>query len=251
MLPLKRAHIVAKLQTDILRMQGYKLSRCPAVDSGLGPIINSFPNASFPLGAVHEFLSATTENLAATCGFITGLLASLQRNNGAMLWITSSRNIFPPALKNFGIAPDRFIFVDVRKEKEVLWAMDEALKCGALTAVAGEVREISFTESRRLQLAVEQSQVTGFVLRNNKKDPNTTACVSRWRITSLPSEQIEDLPGIGFPKWRVELLRVRNGKPGIWNTQWMNGKFLSTLPIQEQHPESSTQHPESIIKKAG
>jgi protein ImuA len=55
---------------------------------------------------------------------------------------------------------------------------------------------------------------------------NTTSCVSRWKITSLASERVDDLPGIGFPKWRVELLRIRNGKPGSWDVQWMNGKFV-------------------------
>lgn len=106
-----------------------------------------------------------------------------------------------------------------------MWAMDEALKCSALTAVVGEMREISFTASRRLQLAVEQSQVTGFVMRNNYRNLNTTACVSRWKITPLQSDQVDGLPGIGFPKWRAELLRIRNGKTGAWDIQWVNGRF--------------------------
>ena len=42
------------------------------------------------------------------------------------------RTIFPPALKSFGIAPDKIIFIDLKKEKEILWAMEEALKCDGL-----------------------------------------------------------------------------------------------------------------------
>jgi protein ImuA len=128
-------------------------------------------------------------------------------------------------LKSFGIDPDRIIFVDLPREKEVISAMDEALRCAALTAVIGEMKEISFTYSRRLQLAVENSQVTGFLLRNDSPRLNATACVSRWRIQPLPSESIDDLPGIGYPAWRVELLRIRNGRPGTWNIQWKNGSF--------------------------
>src|SRR5205085_2314452 len=156
-------------------------------------------------------------------------LSALMGNNGSTLWISSSRTLFPPALKTFGIDPDRFIFIDLQKEKDVIWAMDEALKCGALTSVIGEVQKISFTESRRLQLAVEKSQVTGFILRNNVRNLNTIACVSRWKITPMPSVPIaigaDDLPGIGFPKWRVELQRVRNGKPAVWDIQCRNGNF--------------------------
>jgi protein ImuA len=226
MSPVKKADIIAELQTDILRLQGFKPLNNSAIDVGLGPIKDAFPNGSFPLGAVHEFLSASVEDSAASSGFIAGLLSSLMGNNGTALWISSSRKLFPPALKTFGIQPDRFIFIDLQKEKDVIWAMDEALKCGALTAVVGEVQEISFTASRRLQLAVEQSQVTGFILRNNYRKLNTTACVSRWKITPLASEMVDNLPGLGFPKWRVELLRIRNGRPGVWDIKWMQEKFV-------------------------
>jgi protein ImuA len=219
-----KSHIISELQDNILRLQGFRPVNSPTLDIGLGPIKEAFPNASFPLGCVHEFLSARPEDGAATGGFIASLVNTLG-SNGSVLWISAGRRIFPPALKSFGIEPDRFVFVDLQKEKDVIWAMDEALKCAALTAVIGEVRDIDFTASRRLQLAVEQSQVTGFVIRNNKSNPGTTACVSRWKITSLPSESFDGVPGIGFPKWRVDVLRIRNGRPGVWDVYWREGGF--------------------------
>lgn len=219
--------IISKLQTDILRLQGFKReSGNKSLDAGLGEIIKSFPNSTFPVGCIHEFLAQKKEDSTVTSGFVAGLINSLMINSGTALWISSSRTLFPPALKSFGIDPERFIFIDLKRERDVLWAMDEALKCGALSTVVGEMQNLNFMESRRLQLAVEQSQVTGFILRNNLNKVNTTACVSRWNITSLPSEEIEDLPGIGFPKWKIELLKVRNGKPGTWDIQWVNGKFV-------------------------
>jgi protein ImuA len=229
MLSIKRADIITALQSDILRLQGFKPMGITALDLGLGPIKEAFPNATFPLGAVHEFLSSKFEDGAATSGFVAGLLSPLMGNSGTILWISSSRTLFPPALKMYGIQPDRCIFIDLKKEKDVLWAMDEALKCGALSAVVGEMNDIDFTASRRLQLAVEKSQVTGFILRRNVRKLNTTACISRWKISSLPSISIDDLPGIGFPQWKVELLRIRNGKPGVWNIQWANGRFQSVF----------------------
>lgn len=220
-----RASILKTLQADILRMQGFKPARHDFPDVGLGFMKEAFPNASFPLGATHEFLFAQMEDRAPVSGFIAGLLSSLMGNHGAILWISAARALFPPALKNFGLEPDRFIFLDLQKEKDVLWAMDEALKCSALSAVISEVNTIDFTASRRLQLAVEQSQATGFIIRRDRQKLNTTACVSRWRITSLPSVPDSSMPGIGFPKWRVELLRMRNGKPGVWDIQWIDGRF--------------------------
>jgi protein ImuA len=233
MIPINRADLRMTLQADILRLQGFKSVNSSLLDVGLGVLRNSFPNASFPLGCMHEFLLAKPEDAAATSGFVAGLLTSLMGNNGSLIWISAFRKLFPPALKSFGIEPDRLIFIDLQKEKDVLWAMDEALKCGSLTAVIGEMKEISFTSSRRLQLAAEQSQVTGFILRHNSRNPNPTACVSRWKITSLKSEPIDDLPGVGYSKWNVQLLRVKNGKPGAWEIQWMNGRFIPIYKFTE------------------
>lgn len=233
MTTLEKSNLLTTLQSDILRLQGFKPAANTITDAGLGSIIDAFPNRSFPIGHIHEFLSSSTEDVATSSGFIAGLFSTLLKQNGVILWISTARKVFPPALKNFGVQPDRFIFIDLKKEKDVLWAMDEALKCAALTAVVGELKEITFTESQRLQLAVEQSQVTGFVLRHCTKKIGTTACVSRWRITSIPSEIPDELPGLGFPTWRVELLRIRNGKAGVWNLQWKDGRLVPLHHSQE------------------
>jgi protein ImuA len=224
-------NIITRLQKDISVLEGYKPANSASVDKGLGPLTEAFPNGSFPLGTVHEFLCVSPEVAAATHGFAAGLLSLLMGSAGTSLWISSSRTLFPPALKNFGLQPDRIIFIDLKREKDVAWAMEEALKCGALTAVIGELKEISFTTSRRLQLAVEQSRVTGFILRSNSIKINTTACTSRWKIAPLPSELIDDLPGIGFPSWKVELLRIRNGRARSWNIKWEGSQFVSIMPI--------------------
>jgi protein ImuA len=239
-MPATKKDIISQLQKDLLPLQGYKPpSARTRVDIGLGLIEATFPNGSFPTGAVHEFVGAGEECAAATGGFIAGLLGPLMRSTGVCLWISSSRTLFPPALIAFGVDPDRFIFVDLRRERDVLWAMEEALKCEALAAVVGEVKEISFIASRRLQLAVEQSRVTGFVLRHHSRNLNTVACITRWKITPLPGEVGEGLPGLGFPRWNVQLLKIRNGKPGIWQVEWSAGAFrfvsgIMTPMTQEQ-----------------
>lgn len=227
-----KADIIAQLQKDILPLQGFKTPLNNTVlDAVPGSIKNAFPNASFPLGAVHEFIYSGAEDAAATAGFVAALLASLMRSGGASIWISSSRLIFPPALKSFDLAPDKIIFIDLKKEKEIPWAMEEALKCDGLSAVIGEMQELSFTASRRLQLAVEQSQVTGFILRHHSLNLNTSACLARWKITSLPSELSGDTPGVGFPRWNVELLKVRNGKPGTWQIEFAAGRLRHITKI--------------------
>lgn len=215
-----KAHIIAQLQKDILHLQGLKPSATDVgFDGGLGFIKGSFPNATFPLGAMHEFVCSGPEDVSASEGFIAGIVSAIMQKGGITIWISSSRLVFPPALKAFGIEPDKVIFIRLQRDKDILWVLEEALKCEGLAAVIAETPEISFTASRRFQLAVEQSHVTGFLIRRN---PGNVAsiCVTRWKITPMPSRQEEDLPGVGFPRWQVELLKVRNGSPGKWEIEW-------------------------------
>ena len=239
-MPSSKAEILARLQQDILPLQGFKPAAARSVaDVGLGPIKSAFPGSKFPLGAVHEFCSNGAEAGAATAGFISLIIASLMKDGAATIWISASRSTYPPALKTFGVSPEKIIFIDLKNETDVQWAMEEALKCDGLAAVVAEMSELSFTASRRLQLAVEQSRVTGFVLRRNPRNLTTTACVTRWQITSLPSLGENGMPGVGFPRWNVELLKVRNGKPGSWEVEAVSGRFrhlatLKAIPAQEK-----------------
>jgi protein ImuA len=226
--------VIAQLQKRILELQhsvpgaGEKI-----LPLGLGPLETAFPGHTFPRGAIHELISTTSENAACTTGFISVILARLMRQGGPCLWISTvpRRRVFAPALKTFGLEPDRVFFMDTQKPKDTLWAIEEALKCNAVSAVVGELSELSFNDSRRLQLAVERSHVTGFIHRFRPKNENSVACVSRWKISSLSSVAPGSLPGPGFPRWNVELSKVRNGKPGEWQVQW-SVNTLEYLNIQ-------------------
>jgi protein ImuA len=221
-----KSDIIQRLEREILPLQGFKPPKGGgAVDFGLGPMHAAFPNGHFPTGVVHEFLSTTAEGAAASAGFMGGLMGTLMRGGGAALWIGNARKLFPMALKSFGIEPDRVVFVELARPKDMLWVMEEALKCEGLAAVVGEIPEIVFTASRRLQLAVEQSRVTGFLLRHQARTLGVNACVARWRVSPLASETEPGLLGVGFPRWNVELLKIRNGRPGVWPVEWARGRF--------------------------
>lgn len=239
-----KKEIISQLQKELLLLQGFKPALNAAVHAGLEPVEAAFPNTVFPTAAVHEFLSDAAEQAAATTGFIAGLLAPLMQQGRVCVWISAARTLFPPALAMFGVAPDQIIFVDLQRERDVLWAMEEALKCEGLAAVIGEMRDISFTASRRLQLAVEQSRVTGFILRHQPRDLNANACVARWRITPLPSGPINNIPVIGFPRWHIALIKVRNGKPGEWQLEWAQGRFNMIT-------ENIALQPQADIRKIG
>lgn len=237
-MPQSKRDIISQLQKDILQWGGYRPAQTDMHSGiGLGPMEKAFPNGIFPLGAVHELICGNSGQAAATTGFVTGLLSVLMRDGGVCLWVGLSQAPFAAALKAFGIEPDQVIFLNVWHDREVLWVLEEALKCQGLAAVVGEVQQLDFKQSRRLQLAVEQSQVTGFVMRNLPKKLGSTACAARWQVKPLPSVATQGLPGLGLPRWQVELLKVRNGQPGRWVLEWEEGKFAPVLetPAMERN----------------
>lgn len=244
---VSKSLIVRKLQQDILLWQGFVPPVAEKAQTiGLGPLESAFPNGVFPTGVIHEMLCPTPEQAAATSGLLSGVLQVLMRNGGACIWISTFRRLFPPAMARFGVPVERVIFIDARTEKEVLWAAEEALKCTGVAAVVAELREITFAQSRRLQLAVEDSKVTGFILRNDLRKLSTTTCVARWQVTPMPSILEEGMPGVGHPRWQVDLLRVRNGTPGSWELEWSPGGFM---PVEG--PITVEKRTETEIRQVG
>ncbi|SEO08677.1 protein ImuA [Mucilaginibacter gossypiicola] len=228
-----KEEIISKLRQDILQWEGFR-PPLPGMAGSfeLGPLEQAFPNDVFPTGTVHEFISLCPEDTAACGGFIAGLVKTLLQHGGACLWISATRRIYPPALKLFGVDPDLVVFVDVPLIRDVLWVTEEALKCEGVAAVICETGGMNFMESRRLQLAVEKSHVTGFILQKDAKRVGTTASVARWRVRQVPSEPRPGMPGVGFPRWQVDLLKVRNGNPGSWTVEWSKRKFRTIIPIE-------------------
>jgi protein ImuA len=238
-----KQEMIDKLRQDLLGWEGFRPVAPEERQSfGLGPIENAFPNQVFPTGALHEFISTRPEFTAAIGGFIAGIMQTLLEKGGVCVWISYTRRIYPPALKRFGVDPDRIIFIDVSREKDVLWVTEEALKCRGIAAVICETRLLSFMESRRLQLAIEQSQVTGFILRKDVKALNTTACTARWTVKPLRSKLRPGMPGVGHPRWQVELLKVKNGQPGSWTLEWKNNAFLHPQKEQIQQPDTNRRY---------
>ena len=233
-----RRDIISRLERDILPLEGLKsLPADNNIHLGYRAIESAFPNGKLPIACTHEFIAASLEDIAPTNGFIAVLLSKLMQFDGVVIWISSSRTLFPLALKSYDVEPDKIIFIDVKNERDVLYAVEESLKCKRIIAVVGEIKQISFKESRRLQLAAEQCRVIGLLVRHQPKILNTIACVSRWRITALKSELVDGMPGVGFPRWNVELLKVRNGKPGSWQIEYSSNrlqKIKQNIPASHQ-----------------
>lgn len=228
--------ILERLKKQITGLETFKAT---AIQSscklGFAPIEKHFPNKTFPTGTIHEFIAGQSENTACTSAFIFAILAKVHANKGIYIWIGKQRQLFAAGLKPFGIPPHQIIFINLAKPKDILWATEEALKCKSIGGVISEMESITFAQSQRLQLTVEKSGVTGFILRTHTENINATTCAARWQISPAISENENNLPGVGFANWQVNLLKVRNGSPASFGIAWRNGQFHK-IAIPIQHP---------------
>jgi len=136
--------------------------------------------------------------------------------DGVALWCLPRPDLYGPGLAAHGLDPGHVVLVRAPRDAEILWAMEEGLRTSGVAAVVGEVGALPAMASRRLQLAAERSGITAFLLRRwrdggqaarERALPN--AATTRWRIAALPSRPLRNEPGVGHPRWRVELLRCR------------------------------------------
>ena len=230
-----RTDIIAQLQRQIMSLGGLRQASAMAPPgSGLRFMQAHFPNRSFPTAAVHELVCPAATEAAASSAFVLALLSKVLPAQGPTVWISRHQTVFPPALSGFGIPAHQLIFVHASSQKQMLWAIDEALKCEGLHALIAEPGAINFMQSRRFQLSVEQSRVTAFMLCQRQAMQNT--CVSRWHIKPLPSVSQGGMPGVGPARWEVELQKMRNGRPGKWVVEW-DGRHLKQ--VQEAAAEAA------------
>jgi protein ImuA len=189
-----------------------------------------------PLGRWHELTGdgLEAEDPAAVTGFAVRLAAALANGGtegresrpGETVWVFRRDDLYAPGLVGAGLDPARLLFVAVRKDEEVLAAVEDALRTAGVAAVAGEVETLDLTAGRRLQLACEKTGATGLILRRRHalragrgatERVEASAAATRWRIGPSPSQPEQArFSGLGPPRWRVELARSRGGRTGGW-----------------------------------
>ena len=225
------------------------------------PVIDDALGGGLSVGALHEIAAAREAETAAASGFALALAARRTSSRGApsisglpaigsaararndesaasvltpgrnVLWIAEDLSLaengapYGPSLDEVGIAPERLITVAAARERDVLWAMEEALRCRAAGMVIGEMRSrgIDQVATRRLALAAAAGNALGFILRT-APDDGPSAAATRWIVGAAPSPRSgdgdEERHGVGPPRFAARLVRNRRGHLGAWIVEW-------------------------------
>ncbi len=252
------------LRMQIQALEGRYLETRP--DDQTLPFEDGWLNAPLPygglqLGALHEFRSdgLEAELAPAVTAFAATMAARILRTKeGCAIWASSLADCYPPGLIRFGLDVSRIVWVDCRKDDEVLSVMEVALRSRALAAVMGEAGALTLKTGRRLDAAARQSGVTALLIRRPLFKSSKAGCrpsgaaATRWRVSAVPSfpsgnandaprnlhnqhHGVLDGPGcrqagsgmteisLGPPCWRLDLEYCRNGRPASWIVEALDG----------------------------
>jgi protein ImuA len=214
----------------------------PPIDAALG--------GGLALGALHELAPTAPIHLAAASGFAVALAArasaSRRQVPGQVLWVATDfaagegGGPYGPGLDLFGMASARLLVLRVPRAVDVLWAMEEALRCRALACViaelAGDGTAADLTATRRLSLAVRegscgQGSGLGLLIRH-RATPSPSAVATRWQIAAALGRP-DGFGGLGHTRFDLSLRKNRRGPSGRWLVTWDHHEhaFHAALPV--------------------
>jgi protein ImuA len=227
---------IADLRRTLERLESHDRHAAAVLPFGISCVDGHLPNGGLTLGHVHEVSEggAASQYAGLATLFTGGIIARIP---GPVLWCLRGRDLFAPALARIGLHPDRVIYCETWKDRDVLPAMEEGLRCRGLACVVGELTQLSLTASRRLQLTAGEAGVTAIVLRRWRHAgekhfaQQPSAAATRWRVTPHPSPDA-GFDGLQRQHWKVELLRARGGGPRSWILEVCNATGHLAFPAE-------------------
>ena len=212
------------------------------------PAIDELLGGGLACGALHEIAAARECEIAAATAFALALAGranapsrpNASRPNAScphVVWLAEDMMVaesgapYGPGLDQAGLAPERLITVAAVREREMFWAMEEALRCRTIAAVIGETRSrhVDAVATRRLSLAAAASGAFAVLLRA-AQDEEHSAAATRWIVGAAPGASQSH--GLGPPRLQVQLVRNRRGHLGSWTLELNRACFiLATHPV--------------------
>ena len=227
---------LTELQRQIDRLERPAIAKAKPGDAltlGVAVIDEHLPWGGLAPASLHTI--SCVENLTPALGFAAVLLGRAVGfgKKQTVLWCQREQELYAPGLAMFGLNSDNLIVVNAAKDYDLLWAMEEGLRSGALAAVFGVLGAIKPNAFRRLQLAAEIGGTTALLFSDqisNKAEEGYVSSMgtsmTHWRVSTATTLLMEHSFFSGPSRWQLELLRCRGGTTGSWLVEW--GEMIGT-----------------------
>jgi len=138
-------------------------------------------------------------------------------------WRRERGGLSARGLAGLGIDLSKVLMIRADREPQALWALEEALKSGAVSGGVATVEAPSLVATRRLDFAARDGRATGVLLRAGAAG-DLSAARLRWRISAQPSAAHGfDAKASGAARLEAALARRRDGPLGVWDLEQDDG----------------------------
>ena len=160
------------------------------VSTGCGALDALFPERGIRRGGLVEWIG---DGQASGAGTLSLLVARQININSveARPWVVvdTRREVYPPALAALGFDLSALVIVRPGDEDEALWAYEQALRCEAVAGVWGRIERLRPVAFRRLQLAAEESEAIGLLVRSRRALSQPSWAEVRLLVKPQPGEK--------------------------------------------------------------
>jgi protein ImuA len=196
-------------------------------------------------GARHSEVFASAREASGAAAALALAMDGLELGQRSVLWVQDAaalrlggrpyRTGLPEPLRH------RLIHVAAKSPEDMLFALEEGVRCRDLAFVIGELagnpKALDLTSSRRLSLAAEKHGVPLVLVRLDAARDLSSARM-RWEVRSAPSLSPRwNTFAPGVPGWHAELFRARGHTPGEWILR-DDGHVLAADRIAPQRTET-------------
>lgn len=156
--------------------------------SGYQQLDLELPNAGWPKGALTEIL--TDQQGIGELRLLLPLLADQTRQGRWVAFIGAPYIPYAPSLAAYGVDLSRLLLVHPRADRDCLWATEQALRMGTCSTVISWPGQLEDRWLRRLQLAAEEGDTVGVLMRPAKYSTQPSPAAVRLNVSK---NQHEDL----------------------------------------------------------
>ncbi len=156
----------------------------PALPSGFAALDACLPGGGWPRSALTELL-LPLEGIGEFA-LLMPLCARLTQAGRWVVFIAPPYIPYAPALADAGLDLARLLMVKAESHPDKLWALEQSLKSEHCGAAFAWPRQVDARSLRRLQLACEQSEASGFLFMREAAALNASTAALRLRVS--PSE---------------------------------------------------------------
>lgn len=155
-----------------LRAQAGCISTAPAdsdssntFSSGSPAIDDLLPRGGLKSDGITEWLSEA-DSCGAGAFSLIAAATHLGFHRGPLVIVDLGGTFYPPAAVAFGIPAHRMILVRPNKHADLVWSIDQALRCESIAAVWANVgSRLDDRDARRFQLAAETGRTPALLVR--------------------------------------------------------------------------------------